>query len=102
MSQQESTISSLQSKIEKLVSLHRNLTDENRRLRDELKELREKTESLQKEKEKILNDNKTKELGSILSGSTDINSRELKETIDEILKEIDRCLLITGNKESNE
>jgi uncharacterized protein YdaU (DUF1376 family) len=101
MTQQESPVSSLQSKIEKLISLHRNLVDENKRLRDEIKELREKTESLQKEKEKILNDNKTKELGAILSGK-DNNTRELKETIDEILKEIDRCLLITGNNESNE
>ena len=87
------TVTSLQSKVEKLVHLHKKLADENLKLSKE-------NDSFQKQKEQL-----THKLSALeeklqvraiaeASGANESDKSELKSKINELVREIDKCIAL--------
>lgn len=87
------TVESLKSKIERLVSLHNALERENAGLLQEKQELEKKIEQKDAEIFKLEERNKQIKLAKSIS-DTNENSLDIKLRINELVREIDKCIAL--------
>ncbi|MCC7301912.1 MAG: hypothetical protein IT233_04665 [Bacteroidia bacterium] len=87
------TVTSLQSKVEKLVHLHKKLAEENHRLTGETDSLRKEKESL-KIKLKSLEEKLQVRNLAAATGVNSTDKSELKSKINELVREIDKCIAL--------
>lgn len=87
------TVTSLQSKVEKLVHLHKKLTEENQKLSGEVDSLHKEKESLNVKLKTLQEKLQIRDLAA-LSGTNTNNRSELKSKINELVREIDKCIAL--------
>lgn len=93
MSNYSSIITSLNSKIEKLILLHRNLEEEKMRLNAEKQDLLKIIQELKIKNNYLEEQNKAIRLAKDIKEDGE-NSLDLKLKINELVREIDKCLAL--------
>ena len=84
-----STIKKLAPKLHKLVDLHKKLKDENTKLHKQIASLQQQAGEQKLNVNKLQESNKVLKLAKALSGKE--NVAEIKSTINELVREIDKC-----------
>jgi hypothetical protein len=87
------TVKQLRSKVEKLIHLHKNAESENSKIKQLNDELIKKTEKQQNTIKELEERNKILKLAKKIS-ETDESALETKSKINELVKEIDRCIAL--------
>ena len=103
---QEELVTDLKNKTGKLIDHHKGLMGQNNKLNSLVTELQHKMQTLIYEKEELLNSNrelkeqiKTIKLAQSLStGGSDQPFRQGKTTINEYIREIDKCLALLNRE----
>jgi hypothetical protein len=87
------TIASIQSKVEKLVHLHRKQAEDNAKL---LKDKELLLEQIEQQKQKIKSLENKVAIVSIATGQTgnEENKNELRSRVNELVREIDKCIAL--------
>ena len=93
MSNYSAIITSLNSKIEKLIILHKSLVEEKNKLKAENQELEKQIKELTIKQSQLENQNKAIRLAKDLKKDGE-NSLDLKLKINELVREIDKCIVI--------
>src|SRR5687767_7529153 len=94
MADLELTLTSLQSKIEKIVHLHKKLQDDYSKVVNEKQQLHKTIEEQRTAISKLEEKNKTIKLAKTLTDNNENNSTELKYRINELVREIDKCIAL--------
>ncbi len=93
MSNYSAIITSLNSKIEKLIILHKSLVEEKTKLKAENQELEKQIKELTIKQSQLENQNKAIRLAKDLKKDGE-NSLDLKLKINELVREIDKCIVM--------
>jgi len=93
MSNYSAIITSLNSKIEKLIILHKSLVEEKNKLKAENQELEKQIKELTIKQSQLENQNKAIRLAKDLKKDGE-NSLDLKLKINELVREIDKCIVM--------
>ncbi len=89
------TIASLHSKVEKLIILNKKCVEDLKKLKEENEELKAEMKSLSKKSTELEEKNKVLGLAKILTDN-EIGRNELKLKINELVREIDKCIALTN------
>ena len=91
----DTVVNELNTKIDKLIKLYIISLEQNENLKQELENLRSELEGVKREN-KILNENiKTSKVASAISGGE--KGYEAKVRINQLVREIDRCITLLNN-----
>ncbi len=93
MSNYSAIITSLNSKIEKLIILHKSLVEEKNKLKAENQELEKQIKELAIKQNQLENQNKAIRLAKDLKKDGE-SSLDLKLKINELVREIDKCIVM--------
>jgi len=89
------TIASLHSKVEKLIILNKKNVDDLKKFREENEVLKEDVKQLRKKEVELEEKVKVLALAKSL-GDNEIGKNELKLKINELVREIDKCIALTN------
>ena len=91
----DAVINELNFKVDKLIKLYISSLEQNKGLESKLKDLQSELEQVQREN-KVLNDKlKTTKVASAISGGD--GSYEAKMRINQLVREIDKCIALLNN-----
>ncbi|MFM7023855.1 MAG: hypothetical protein ACKOXB_12865 [Flavobacteriales bacterium] len=88
-------LASLHSKVEKLIYINKRSAEELRKVKDENEVMREELKQLKKKIDELEEKNKVLALAKSLSGDEQ-GKNELKLKINELVREIDKCIALTN------
>ena len=91
----DAVINELGFKIDKLIKLYISSLEQNKSLESKIQELQSELEALQKEKQDLNNRLKTTRVANAISGGD--GSYEAKMPINQLVREIDKCIALLNN-----
>ena len=91
----DAVINELNFKVDKLIKLYISSLEENKSLESKIQSLQSKLESLQKEKQDLNNKLKTTKVAKAISEGD--GSYEAKMRINQLVREIDKCIALLNN-----
>ena len=90
-------IDGIYNKVQGLIQLQDQLVEENRRLKDQSEKLIANLDEGKKKIKELEEKNKLVRIAKSLTGETDGNTHELKLKINEMIREIDKCIAQLNN-----
>lgn len=91
----DAVINELNFKIDKLIKLYISSLEQNKSLESKIQDLQSELESLQRENKDLNNKLKTTRVASAISGGN--GSYEAKMRINQLVREIDKCIALLNN-----
>lgn len=91
----DAVINELNFKIDKLIKLYISSLEQNKSLESKIQDLQSELESLQRENKDLNNKLKTTRVASAISGGD--GSYEAKLRINQLVREIDKCIALLNN-----
>ena len=91
----DAVINELNFKIDKLIKLYISSLEQNKSLESKIQDLQSELENLQRENKDLNNKLKTTRVGSIISEGN--GSYEAKMRINQLVREIDKCIALLNN-----
>ena len=92
---QDVVVNELKSKIDKLINLYRSSLERNKSLESELQSLQSELEQVKGENKTLNEKIKTTKVASAISGGN--GSYEAKVRINQLVREIDKCIALLNN-----
>lgn len=91
----DAVINELNFKIDKLIKLYISSLEQNKSLEGKIQELQSELENMKKEKQDLNDKLKTTKVASAISGGE--GSYEAKMRINQLVREIDKCIALLNN-----